>query len=98
MENIQVILDSLDLKKEKYNEKRDKYQRRGGFKFSLPVQPRRTSYLEKSVRARSYVSYLIPHNINDIEFIYQVNFEVGKGQNDKYSLGSFLEIIFLHFD
>ena len=97
MENIQVILDSLDLKKEKYNEKRDKNQRRGGFKFSLPLQMKGTS-LEKSVRARSYVSYLIPHNVNDIEFIYQVNFEVGKGQNDTYSLGSFLEIIFLHFD
>ena len=75
------MLDSLDKKKiDEDNEKRDKNQRRGGFKYSntVPEKFRRGISLESN-----YVRYLIPHNLplNCTDFIYQVNFEPGEGQN-----------------
>ena len=62
------MLDSLDLKNDKDDEKRDKNQ---------------YSHTEKKRRGSNYVRYLIPDNLPEkcTDFIYQVNFEPGEGQN-----------------
>ena len=67
---IQVMLDSLDLKNDEDDEKRDKNQ------YSHTVS-------EKKRRGSNYVRYLIPDNLPEkcTDFIYQVNFEPGEGQN-----------------
>ena len=71
-----MILDSLDVKIYEDNEKRDENQRRGGLRYSNTVP-------EKKRRGSHYVRYLIPHNlpVKCTDFIYQVNFEPGEGQN-----------------
>ena len=64
------MLDSLDLKNDEDDEKRDKNQ------YSHTVS-------EKKRRGSNYVRYLIPDNLPEkcTDFIYQVNFEPGEGQN-----------------
>ena len=37
--------------------------------------------MKNSVSYKHYVRQLIPENIKDVEFIYNVNFETGKGKH-----------------
>ena len=75
----------------------DPEARRGAFKLSQPRPAKKTTPFDRRGRTyrRSYVRRLIPNNINDTEFIYKVNFDPGKGQNENYSLAKTFESKFL---
>ena len=93
--SIQVILDSLNLKTEEkdYDEEN---QPRGEQKPARPIslsknepqkeEPKKrkslTASVKKNMRGKQYVRRLISNNIKEIEFLYRVNFQAGKGQND----------------
>ena len=81
------MLDSLDLKNEEY------YEQKRTWSYLLKSYP--TTGESRSIRARrvrsgtesikkvfhgsDFVRHLIPDNIKEVEFIYKVNFDAGKG-------------------
>ena len=75
MGSIQVILDSLNVKTDENDE-----QKSGE---SHPVTVKRSAKFKraskKMFRGKEFVRHLISNNINEVEFIYRVNFEAGKG-------------------
>ena len=73
--SIQVILDSLDVKKHAWSA------------IAVIANPVRNDsiysvtkeHLQK--KGSHYVRQLIPYNIKNVDFIYKVNFQTGKGQH-----------------
>ena len=95
--SIQVILDSLDLKKRPYElgssvtdigrklstideQKKQPVSVNGTTHIHEPSNNLRGK-MRNSVSYKHYVRQLIPENIKDVEFIYNVNFETGKGKH-----------------
>jgi len=70
--SIQVILDSLEL---------ENCDQKSGEAHPVPVK--RSAKFKRSstkmFRGKEFVRHLISNNINEVEFIYKVNFEAGKG-------------------
>ena len=95
--SIQVILDSLDLKKrpnELTSSVADIGRKLSTFveQDQQPVSLNGTTHIHKpsnnlgdkmrkKVSYKHYVRQLIPENIKDVEFIYEVNFQTGKGKH-----------------
>ena len=95
--SIQVILDSLDLKKrpnELTSSVADIGRKLNTFveQDEQPVSVNGTTHIHepsnnlgdkmrKSVSYKHYVRQLIPENIKDVEFIYKVNFQTGKDKH-----------------
>ena len=75
MGSIQVILDALELKSDGNAEQK--------IEEAHPVPVKRSTKSKQSskkiFRGKEFVKHLIPNNINEVEFIYKVNFEPGKG-------------------
>ena len=77
MGSIQVILDSLDVKK---------HARSAIAVIANPVRNDSIysvtkEHLPKKGEGSHYVRQLIPYNIKNVDFIYKVNFQTGKGQH-----------------
>ena len=71
--SIQLILDSLDLRTEEQSD------------FQPHQKQRRVTVLKK--HGYSFAKRLVPDNVREPGFIYRVNFEAGKGQDDSYRGG-----------
>ena len=80
--SIRLILDSLDLMKEEND-----FQKTVGF-TTIPVKHVRSGSksIRKFFRGSDFVRHLIPNNIKEVEFIYKVNFDAGKGEIGGYPL------------
>ena len=94
---IQVILDSLDLQKRQYELRSSVTDigRKSSTiveQEKQPVSVNGTTHIHEpsnnlrgkmrnSVSYKHYVRQLIPENIKDVEFIYNVNFQTGKGKH-----------------
>ena len=85
--NIQLILDSLNNRKTKADEENsfssDVLQFSSSFGQKANPKPivkerKRQSKFRAIFRGTEFVRNLIPHNINDFEFIYEVNFNAGR--------------------
>ena len=75
--SIQVILDSLDVKE---------HGRSAIAAIAVPVRNDSIvsitkEHLQKKGKGTHYVRQLIPYNIENVDFIYKVNFQTGKGQH-----------------
>ena len=95
--SIQVILDSLDLKKRPYelgSSVTDIERKLSTIveQEKQPVSVNGTTHIHEpsnnlrgkmrnSMSYKHYVRQLIPENIKDVEFIYNVNFQTGKGKH-----------------
>ena len=93
------MLDSLDLKNEEYHEKNSawsyllqSFPTTGESSEANPVPVRRvrsstktSSSIKKVFRGSDFVRHLIPDNIKEVEFIYKVNFDAGKGLTGIFS-------------
>ena len=90
--SIQVILDSLDMKTDENDD-----QKSGE---SHPVSVQRSTKSKRSSKkffSKEFVKHLIPDNVNEVEFIYRVNFEAGKGQTHTYTFAlTFEPKLFIH--
>lgn len=92
--SIHVILDSLDLKGQ--HEVPSLVTDIGKMTISTiesgqdkpPDLVKNTTFLDKTIKGSHYVRKLIPHNMKNVEFIYEVNFQAGKGHYHAYSLAS----------
>ena len=85
--NIQLILDSLNNHKTEADEGNSsssdllQFRPSSGPKAnpkSLVNERRRSSKFRAIFRSTGFVKNLIPNNINDFEFIYEVNFNAGR--------------------
>ena len=90
------MLDSLDLKNEEYHEQNSAWSyllqsfpttgESSPVNQAQKIQVRRVSETIKKVfRGSDFVRHLIPDNIKEVEFIYKVNFDAGKGLTGIFS-------------
>ena len=86
---IRVILDSLDRKNPEDNPKRDPNPYETGSKYVKDLIPDNLNGTETQTETRTETK-----TETQTEFIYRVNFEAGKGQNNLqiYSLASAFEL------
>ena len=94
------MLDSLDLKNEEYHEENSawsyllqSFPTTGESSEANPIPVRRvrsstktSSSIKKVFRGSDFVRHLIPDNIKEVEFIYKVNFDAGKGPTGIFPL------------
>ena len=73
--SIQLILDSLDLRTEEQSD------------FKPHQKQRRVTVTALKKHGYSFAKRLVPNNVREPGFLYRVNFEAGKGQDDSYRGG-----------
>ena len=88
MGSIRLILESLDLNREEYDQQLHPlpFRAQGAAQPKTLVKRRRSTAesIKKFFRGSEFVRHLIPDNIKEVEFIYRVNFDAGTDKIDVY--------------